>query len=284
MFWPKLLRALTSRYPLNTPRASILNMLPEIPAGYGEFEGKHGFRYRGYWAGQDEICRSLFWLGDFDPWVDHTLTWLARPGSVALDIGANIGATALALGRAVGPKGRVFCFEPMPPNIDHLRQNIEANNFAMIEVVPAALSDKAGELWMKLPEDGAAGRSSVTTNADQKAAFRVKSMAFDDWLESQPPMDISVCKIDVEGHEAQVLAGMDRTLSKRAIPAIVFERHVDRMTYGDPIFGLMAGKGYRVFRIEKGLSRVAYVELEQPPVARLTHDFVAVLPGVSLEA
>ena len=37
---------------------------------------------------------------------------LVRPGSVVLDIGANIGALTLELARQVGSGGKVFAFEP----------------------------------------------------------------------------------------------------------------------------------------------------------------------------
>jgi hypothetical protein len=102
----QLLRALTSHYPLNTPRASILRLLPEIPEGFDEFVGKNGIRYKRCLIDVDEVSRSLFWFGDFDPWVNIALKRFSRPGSVAIDIGANIGATALVLAKAVGPTGR----------------------------------------------------------------------------------------------------------------------------------------------------------------------------------
>jgi FkbM family methyltransferase len=274
---------MTSRYPLNTPRASILSRLPAIPSAYGEFRGKRGARYRGYWMSDDEVCRSLFWFGDFDPWVNLTLSRLARPGSVALDVGANIGATALTLAKAVGPQGRVFCFEPMPSNIVYLRQNIAANDLTWVQVEPVALSDKGGELSMILPADHA-GMSRVVADANDQTEFRVRSTTFDDWLETQPKLDISVCKIDVEGHEAEVFAGMKKALSNRVVPAFVFERHIGSEVRSDPIFELLASNGYRLLRIEKGLVRVLYVDVADPPKARPTRDFIAILPGDALRS
>src|SRR5262245_25115059 len=57
------------------------------------------------------------------PGFDH-LTWnpdeyqefreVVRPGMVALDVGANVGAYTMLLGQWVGPTGRVFAFEPAP--------------------------------------------------------------------------------------------------------------------------------------------------------------------------
>src|SRR6476469_1137711 len=37
-----------------------------------------------------------------------------RPGDTVLDIGANFGLYAYHMGRAVGPSGKVYCFEPIP--------------------------------------------------------------------------------------------------------------------------------------------------------------------------
>jgi FkbM family methyltransferase len=270
----KLLRAITRRYPLNTPRASILSRLPAIPPEYGPFQGKRGDRYAGY--SNDEVCQSLFWFGDFDPWVLKTIRLLARPGSVGIDIGANIGAVALTLGKAVGPQGRVFCFEPMPSNVAHLKLNIAANALYWIEVEPIALSDNRKQIRMVLPRNHA-GMSRVAS-AEEEAAFVVDCITFDRWLSERGALDISVCKIDVEGHEIEVFAGMERALSDRVVPAFLFERHIAHTVVNDPIFDLLKSNGYRILRIEKGFRLVHYVDVASPLKARATHDFVAVLP------
>jgi FkbM family methyltransferase len=274
----KVLRAITRRYPLNTPRAFILSRLPAIPLEYGPFHGKRGDRYVGY--GNDEVCQSLFWFGDFDPWVIKTIRLLARPGSVGIDIGANIGAVALTLGKAVGPQGRVFCFEPMPPNVAYLKRNIAANALHWIEVEPIALSDNRKQIRMILPRDhaGMSRVASAEESAEEGATFVVNCITFDQWLSERGHLDISVCKIDVEGHEIEVFAGMERALSDRAVPAFLFERHIAHTVGNDPIFDLLKSKGYRILRIEKGLWRVHYVDIASPLKARPTQDFVAVLP------
>jgi hypothetical protein len=76
----QLLRTVTSRYPLNTSRASLLRLLPEIPEGFGEFVGKNGIRYKRYSVDAYEVSRSLFWFGDFDPWVNIALKKFSSPG------------------------------------------------------------------------------------------------------------------------------------------------------------------------------------------------------------
>lgn len=219
---------------------------------------------------------EFFWFGDFDPWVIKTIQLLARPGSVGIDIGANIGAVAMTLGKAVGPRGRVFCFEPIPTNLAYLKRNIAANALHWIEVEPIALSDNRKQLRVILPRDHA-GMSRVAS-AEEEATFVVDCIRFDQWLSERGHLDISVCKIDVEGHEIEVFAGMERALSDRVVAAFIFERHIAHTVRNDPIFDLLKSKGYRVLRIEKGLWRVHYVDIASPLRARPTHDFVAVLP------
>ena len=215
-------------------------------------------------------------IGDFDPWVVNTIRRIAKPVSVGLDIGANIGAVAFTLGKAVGPQGRVFCFEPMPPNIAHLKRNIAVNALHWVKVEPIALSDSHKQLRMVLPKDHA--EMSRVASAEEKATFVVNCTTLDQWLAERGRLDISVCKIDVEGHEPEVFAGMERALSDRAISAFLFERHIAHTVRNDPIFDLLTRKGYRVLRVEKGLWRVHYVDISSPLKARPTHDFVAVLP------
>src|SRR5262245_29391654 len=53
----------------------------------------------------------------------QTLRFL-RPGDVVLDIGANVGITALRYANAVKPSGRVEAFEASPPIARELAQNV----------------------------------------------------------------------------------------------------------------------------------------------------------------
>src|SRR5437763_173826 len=97
-----VLRALTRRYPFQTPRASLLRRLPDVPADGGALTARGGIRYPAYPPGGDLVVKNLYWFGDFDPWVGRTLARLVRPGDIACDVGANIGDTTLPLARTVG--------------------------------------------------------------------------------------------------------------------------------------------------------------------------------------
>jgi FkbM family methyltransferase len=256
-----------------TPRASILRLLPPVPQGSGAFRARHGI-ISGYYAGRDHVSASLYWFGDFDPWVDRTLRRLARPGDVVLDIGANIGATSLVLARAVGPSGKVFAFEPHPQTAVLLRANLAANGLAMVDVQELALSDTEGSFSLQEPP-GQPGMARLGAKpVSGKPA--VSTLRLDGWLADRPKLGrIAVCKIDVEGHEPRVLDGMVQTLAAGRIAAIVFERHLPQYAPDDPVFARLTRCGYRIFRIEKSPLKVHYVDPVKGPKARVTSDFVA---------
>ena len=57
---------------------------------------------------------------------------VVRPGMVALDVGANVGAYSILLGQWVGPTGTVFAFEPAPEPFEGLVRHIELNRLGAV--------------------------------------------------------------------------------------------------------------------------------------------------------
>lgn len=279
-YWINLLRALTRRYALQTPRASILRKLPDVPMGYGDIVGRHGLRYCSYSDGPDHVSKSVFWFGDFDPWVVEVLCALVRPGEMSCDIGANIGDTCLAMAKVVGPEGRVFCFEPIPAIAESLRRNLAANKITWSEVVPIALSDEAGVLDMSIPE-GQPGMSHVVGPAsrrDHANQITVPQQTFDSWAEGADVTHVATCKIDVEGHEDKVLAGMHVSLSKGRIESIVFERHGSGGSL-DTVIATLVKYGFSVFRIHKGFVSARLFSIGSTAGRFATSDYVALRDG-----
>ena len=94
-----------------------------------------------------------------------------------------------------------------------LRRLVELNGLAeSIEIVPIALSDTAGELWLSAPDPINPGTFRV---AGAGQGQRAEALRLDDALRrlGVDPSAVSLVKIDVEGHEEQVLRGGERLLA-----------------------------------------------------------------------
>jgi len=272
-----VIRKLLNHYPLLTPRARLLKMLPDTPANFGPFGINDDLTIEAYPAGSsDHVVKSLFWLGSFDPWVCSTLKALVVPGTTALDIGANIGLMSLMMAKAGGSDCQLHAFEPVPGTCGRLRDNVAANSFANVHVHQIALSDRRGECRLVVPGDQD-GMARIGEHRPGDVCFNVDMISFDEWAAERNIGKISVCKIDVEGHEPQVLAGMEKTLAAGNIDAVVFEDHAS------PTESLtqqtLTAHHFQILRMYKTARSVHYVRPGDPEVGSKTADYVAVRPN-----
>lgn len=73
---------------------------------------------------------------------------ILRPGDIVVDVGANIGITALLVRKYVGPTGRVLAFEPHPGTFRHLERNIKLNGIRNIDLIMSAIDSSDGEVCL----------------------------------------------------------------------------------------------------------------------------------------
>jgi FkbM family methyltransferase len=184
-----------------------------------------------------------------------TLRWIrasVRPGDVFYDVGANVGLFALVAAHRAGPKGRVIAFEPHVATVEALLQNISLNVLGeRIDVVSSALHSVSGHrpfLYRSLA--AASGLSQVDATSDPHGqdvapvARELKAVAAADDLiagATIPPAD--VVKIDVDGNEGAVLAGMRGLLTGPHRPRSL---QVEVNPQGrDELLESMSSAGYR---------------------------------------
>lgn len=136
--------------------------------------------------------------------------WI-KPGDLLLDVGAHHGVYAWQAQRL---GARVIAFEPNPLSLKRLRA-ICGNS---LEVRGAAVSDRVGSARMSVPRS-VTELSTLRPDAQADAeAFEVPTITIDS-LGIGP---VAFIKIDVEGHEEQVLAGARQTLW-RDLPVLLVE-------------------------------------------------------------
>ncbi|HZI16324.1 MAG TPA: FkbM family methyltransferase [Myxococcus sp.] len=151
-----------------------------------------------------------------------------RPGMVAVDVGANIGYLALYLRSRIGPSGQLYCFEPEPDNYAELEANLRRNGLDNCHAAQAAVGAEEGSLTFApglnghVADEGASGIS-------------VPVLTMDGFVASRGLPRVDFVKIDVEGFELDVFAGMKATLSRPDKPILYVEAHgLGEYSRGDP--------------------------------------------------
>jgi FkbM family methyltransferase len=142
--------------------------------------------------------------------LQQTVTYLdfLRPG-VIVDAGAMVGTHSYWWAIAAKHTA-IHAFEPLPANVQLLIENMA--QFPTVKVHPVALSDRRRGVHLATTP-GNYGHTYIADEGVFAPAF-----ALDDYnLE-----DVRLIKIDVEGHEPEVLAGARETI-ERWRPLILIE-------------------------------------------------------------
>jgi FkbM family methyltransferase len=207
--------------------------------------------------------RRLLLLDDFVP-----------RGSAAVDVGAWWGPWTYWLSRRAAS---VWSFEPNPEMAAFL-QNVVSQN---VHIEPVALSDRSGVGILFAPQD--VGRDALATLSTTHRETGARSIEVPlRRLDEYALDDVQFMKIDVEGHELEVLKGAEETIA-RCAPTLLVE--IDQALHDRPIqriFHWLLDRGYEGrFRRHRSWSPIADFDLpeDQPQhrkakSARYINDFV----------
>ena len=224
--------------------------------------------------------RALCLLGVYDLAVTETLWRLLDEGETTVDSGANIGyMTAVMAGRLV-KSGAVLCFEPHPQVFQELTYNItrwqQLLSGVHFQCCQEALSDKPGTLILVEPRGYEHNRGLARVAAHhfeaQGSAFEVAATRLQDALAGIE--EIHVLKLDVEGHEWNVLHGAVQFLRDHRVRDVVFEEH---KKYPTAASDLLEACGYHIYRIQKTFMgpRLLPPDVPRPPSSWEPTSFLA---------
>jgi FkbM family methyltransferase len=178
----------------------------------------------------DYVGRAIYFMGELDPKVTWALRRVLRPGDTFIDVGANQGLLSCIAAGLVGPRGRVHAFEPQPRIAALLRRSVADARLSQVTVHEVALSDRDGVARLAVPA-GNAGAASLEPHVGGApgAEVEVELVRGDGYLASLGVRRVRAMKVDVEGHEGPVFAGLRGVLESPAAPdLIVFESANDR--------------------------------------------------------
>lgn len=152
-----------------------------------------------------------------DAWEPHVIELMqewVEPGTVVLEVGAHIGTHTVPLSRLVGPRGRVYSFEPQRKIFRELHHNLALNGINNVVALRFAVgSGPPRVIEMNPATAGNEAGTGVGAGGDQAELRTLDSFRFE---------RVSLLKIDVEHFENEVLDGAVDTI-RRNRPVIVLE-------------------------------------------------------------
>jgi FkbM family methyltransferase len=205
----------------------------------------------------NEISRSIFVTGRYEPNEFSFLSRVLKPGMTFVDVGANIGLFTLYAASRVGSDGRVLAFEPSPREMACLRENVQLNGSDNVTLTAAALWDENAELELLVAPSGLSGHNTLGGFAYDTALERrerVRARRLDDILQEQQVSKVDVIKIDVEGAELRALRGMTQILETRH-PWLLLELSDRSLQYqgtsSGEVVSFLGAKGYRLYSFDR---------------------------------
>jgi FkbM family methyltransferase len=191
---------------------------------------------------------------DEDPAEIAYLLRRVKKGQIVFDIGAHKGGYTYWLQKAVGTSGKVCAFEPQKSGAVLLESLFSADN---VRVEKLALSYKEGvqDFFIQPQANSVSFEASIANKYVDAQMVRVQTTTLDAYCRQQS-LRPSFLKIDVEGHELEVLEGGNELLSKHK-PALLIEveeRHIGREKM-EAIFGMLSHFRYKGFFFYKGVQQ-----------------------------
>lgn len=226
-----------------------------------------GARLRG--DTQEVLQQHVYYFGVWEPNLTRWLQARLRPDDVFVDVGANIGYFTLLGSRAVGPRGSVVAVEASPTIHAWLQANLARNRARNVRAVNCVAASDQG---VRTVYHGPASHRGLTTinpsagwpaEAEAEAATLPQIVGEAGWREAR------VIKIDVEGAEDEVVAGMADGLDRtRPELEVVVEMHPPS---GRELFARFLEAGFHAYGLEIDYSPLSYSAARPLPAAhRLT--------------
>lgn len=170
------------------------------------------------------------------------------PGDCFIDIGANLGLFTMVASRRLGPEGRVVAFEPNQTTFADLAGNLAANNCTNVVTVCAGVSNATARVAF---DPGPAGHSGIAhiSESGSSAIMVLGSQQVADLILNVAAGRRITIKIDVEGHENQVIEALMQLLGESQIAKMIVEVDPDNLaqhgTTRETLFARLAEKGLK---------------------------------------
>jgi len=179
---------------------------------------------------------------------------------VVADVGANKGAWAREALR-IFPHAHIHAFEPSRTTFEELACALGAEPRVSLYRVGLSSTEGSATLYS---DQSASGLASLTRRRldhfgielDMEETVHVTTLAH--WLEAENIPHVDVLKLDVEGHELDVLRGAEGRLDRVRVLQFEFGGcNIDTRTYLQDFWYLLTDAGFRLHRLgPRGLTKI----------------------------
>lgn len=152
-------------------------------------------------------------------------------GDCVWDVGANVGHFTRQLAERVGETGRVVAFEPFQSTYDRLLS--ETKSFPQVQCLRLALGAADRELMVSGDPESPANTIAHNGNGSASHGESIHVTTGTKLIEEGQPVP-TILKIDVEGHEEDVLWGIRDSLKNSGCRTVFMEVH----------YSQLAGRGF----------------------------------------
>jgi FkbM family methyltransferase len=203
----------------------------------------------------DLLGRHLYLIGEYERSVLDVLYELSQPGDVLLDIGANLGYVSACFLQNVA-NSKVIAVDPQPGVLAMLEENL-AQFPGHSQIFPVAISERKGTARFAINPSNLGNARIVSDGAD---GIDIQTVTGGQLL---GPIDrVDLVKIDVEGHEEQVINSCKDEFARLRPRAILFEEGGAKAAPDGAIGRTLTGLGYEMFGIHKRMLGHSIEKLE----------------------
>ena len=198
------------------------------------------------------------------------LTLISRivaEGDFCIDVGGGFGFYAVEMAKKVGKSGFIISCEPDLVNYKRCLISIQSRAYEdQVEVRNIGLSSRPGIGWLQIDKRNPANHKVIDTEKGNEITLETIDELF-----NQVGRVPSFVKIDVQGHELEVLKGARSLIAKKQTSFLVEIDPCNDAQSTEEIWGLMVENGYSGFIICKDGT---LLEINELPSSRTYFDLL----------
>jgi FkbM family methyltransferase len=185
----------------------------------------------------------------YDRYELRLLSEMLQPGSVFIDVGANVGIYSIFAALQAGPTGRIIAVEPHPSALLRLRCNVLLNELTTVSIEPIALCDGVGPVSFKINGRNI-GNSSIVFDLEKSPdeIIEVPGETLESLVAKHQLTKIDAIKLDVEGAEDRILFPFFANVGPQLWPRLLLVEN-SAGKWGHDCRTMLIQRGYRHHKI-----------------------------------